>query len=71
MANSIAEDFKRCEEDRMSRAWVGQAESLRTTVMLNPEATLQDFFDALPQINRGSMANRFRESHRVMKEMEN
>jgi hypothetical protein len=46
------------------------AEAIRTAVMLNPDATLAEAQNALPDLHPGSIANRYRESKRVSKEMD-
>ena len=45
------------------------AEAIRTAVMLNPSARVEDVIAALPELKPQTIRNRFRESKLISKEM--
>ena len=55
-------DALRSEGSRM-------AEAIRTAVMLNPSARVEDVIAALPELKPQTIRNRFRESKLISKEM--
>lgn len=68
----IRKDFDELVAERQAGMFKGKGglcECIRTAVSLNPEATLEDFCIAIPEVNRQTAYIQFRQSRKLDAEL--